>query len=293
MRRGPCDFGLFFVMGLVLFFNPGTSWAIYGPSLTRADNATALRACEEGNFSNGESISAALQSEDPAKIAPVLGKALEEVQDTRVTSEVNAARRFCVHELVPAQLPSEEEMASREVRQPTALVKQYKNLGIEYFYYGPDADWTLEKNPVDLNLLAKDYLDLRWGREAFLMMTRLGWSQGACQEGPDQFREVINHSEPFLVDYPDTEVSNDVRLELANAYATWWNVSRMERKPPEQPEKYKVGANEAKQRAIELYQQYLKAQKEPDPEVEKRLKALQKNPEGSGKFDYFCEDYED
>ena len=47
------------------------------------------------------------------------------------------------------------------------------------------------------------------------------------------------------------------------------------------PRKYKAGAAEAKRRAIELYQQYLSAQKNPKPEVAKRLKNLQENPKGS------------
>jgi len=34
------------------------------------------------------------------------------------------------------------------------------------------------------------------------MMTELGWSKGACQEGPDQFRLVIEHGEAFLAKYP-------------------------------------------------------------------------------------------
>lgn len=268
--------------------------AIYGPSLTRTDTAIALRACEEANFSNGAAIAEALSSDDPAKIASVLGDAMEELRTTRIMSDLNAARRFCIHELVPVQLPREGEIASQQASQPTTLVKRFKDLGIEYFYYGPDAAWTLEKNPVDLNILATSYLDSPWGRQAFLMMTRIGWSQGECREGPDQFREVINHSEQFLVENPDTEVSDSIRLELANAYATWWNISRAERNPPyEYPEKYKVGAAEAKQRAVELYQGYLKAQKKSVPEVEKRLKALQEDPKGSGEFDYYCADYED
>jgi len=125
------------------------------------------------------------------------------------------------------------------------------------------------------------------------MMTEIGWSKGSCQEGPDQFREVIRRGETFLRDYPDSEVSESVRLKLANAYATWWNVSRMKPDGYADPETYKPGALEAKQRAIELYQDHLKSQKLPSQEVLKRLKALQENPQGSETYDYFCEDYED
>lgn len=75
-------------------------WAIHGPSLTRTGTATALRAREEANSSNGAAIAEALRSNDPAKIAQALGDALEELRTTSFVSDLNAARRFCIHELV-------------------------------------------------------------------------------------------------------------------------------------------------------------------------------------------------
>jgi hypothetical protein len=270
------------------------SWALYGPSLARTDIATAARACVEGNMPHASEVAEVLQSGDAAKMIPILVDELEAFRATHFMEDRYAARAFCIHELIPDRLPREGEIASPGAFQPTALVKRFKELGIEYFYYSPDAEWTLEKNPVDLNALASAYLESEWGRQAFLMLTLMGWSQGACGEGPDQFREVINHGEKFLVEYPESEVSDSIRLELANAYATWWNLSRVEPNPPyEYPEIYRVGAGEAKQRAIELYQGYLKLQKKADPEIEKRLKALRENPKGSDAWDYYCPDYED
>lgn len=168
---------------------------------------------------------------------------------------------------------------------------KFKELGVEY-YYSPDGAWRPSENPVDLNQLATEFLDSRWGRKAFLMMTQLGWSKGACQEGPNQFRMVIKHGEPFLAKYPASEVSDSVRLEVTNAYATWWNVANMEPDAYTDPSRYKAGASHAKRRAIELYQQFLSAQKNPKPDIEKRLKNLLENPKGSNEWDYFCEDYE-
>ena len=80
---------------------------------------------------------------------------------------------------------------------------------------------------------------------------------------------------------------------MANAYATWWNVSQVEPDEYSNPANYKAGAPQAKRRAIELYQEYIKAQKTAGVKVRKRLKALQKNPKGTNERDYFCEDYED
>jgi hypothetical protein len=273
------------------------SWAMYGPSLVRADVSIAARACKEGHFDEGQRIVNAIRNGKPGEILLVLGDALKEWNATSVTSDqfnaLYAARAFCIHELVPAQLPPDGSNATLAVSRPPDEVRKFHDLGIEYIYYSPDGAWTLQKDPVDLNLLAKDFLDLEWGRQAFLMMTELGWSQGGCREGPDQFREVIKRSEIFLKQYPNSEVSDDVRLELANAYATWWNVSQSDADAYTAPKAYEVGAHEAKQRAIELYQNYLsKHQSSPD-DVRDRLTKLQQNPKGSSKYDYYCPDYED
>jgi hypothetical protein len=269
-----------------------SGWAIYGPSLTRADASVGLRACQESNFTQGREITNAERSGNSDDILRVLGDALKEWQATPATSVLYPARAFCIHELIPSRLPPSGEIATPAARQPTDAVRRFQGLGIEYVYYSPDAEWTLREDPVDLNQLAKR-LDSPWGRRAFLMMTQLGWSQGACQEGPDQFREVIKHGEKFLQDYPKSEVSDGVRLELANAYATWWNVSLDEANEDFSPEPSKVGAEEAKHKAIQLYQEYLNVQKTPNPDVRKRLRALQENPKGSSQYDYYCPDYED
>jgi hypothetical protein len=50
--------------------------------------------------------------------------------------------------------------------------------------------------------------------------------------GTGSISRVVKRSEKFLGDYPQSEVSDSVRLELAHAYATWWNLSRAEPNPP-------------------------------------------------------------
>jgi hypothetical protein len=93
---------------------------------------------------------------------------------------------FCIHELMPSHLPP--SLDPTKTLLPTTEVRHFQELGITYFYYDPDAEWVLRDDPVDLDPLAIQHLDSPWGRQAFLMMKGLGWSQGACQEGPDQFR---------------------------------------------------------------------------------------------------------
>ena len=262
----------FLLVSMILLAFSQPTWGIYGPSLARADRSVALHACQEAKFVQSQEILRSMQSGNPAEVLLVLGGALQEWRDTPTTSELYPARAFCIHELVPDHLPREGPMASPRALQPTVAVARFQDLGIHYFYYDPDAQWTLSEDPADLSQLAREHLESPWGRQAFLMMTRLGWSQGGCQEGPDQFREVIKHSEAFLRDYPQSEVSDSVRLELAYAYTTWWNLSRAANRGS-----YKEGADVAKQKAIGLYQQYLSRQKTPAADVQKRLNTLQQN----------------
>lgn len=279
---------------LVLVASSHLAWAIYGPGLERSDPEIASRACEEAHFKQGRRIVQAIDNGKPASILQVLGPALKEWRQTTKTSPLYPARTFCIHELIPSTL--EPKIVSKSDPspsiEPTSEVVKFKNLGIEYYYYDPDAAWRPSKNLVDLNQLAT-YLDSPWGRQAFLMMTKIGWSKGSCQEGPDQFRMVIKHGEAFLAKYPNSEISEQIRLAVANAYATWWNVSNMEPNDYTDPKKYKAGSAKAKQRAIQLYQQFLSTQKSPNRDVAKRLKNLQQDPKGSGEWDYFCDDYED
>lgn len=268
-------------------------WAIYGPSLARADASVAVRACQEGKFTRGPQITKAMQSGRPADVLLIVRDAFDEWRDTSESSAVYAARAFCIHELVPSRLTPENPEAPVPSRQPTNDVRRFQNLGIDYFYYSPDGEWTLSKNPVDLDQLATRHLDSQWGRQAFLMMTLIGWSHGACQEGPDQFRAVIMHSKKFLTEYPNSEVSEAIRLELAKSYATWWNLSRLKANEYTNPTTYTAGSQEAKQRAISLFREYLRTQKTPSKDVERRLKALLEDPDGSGDYEYSCEDYED
>jgi hypothetical protein len=276
-----------------------SAWAIYGPSLARTDTFTAVRACREGNFDRGQDIAAAMQTGQPEDALRVLPDTLRQWKATPTTSELYPARAFCVHELVPAALPAAGFPNSdpQVWRQTTPLVTHFQEVGIEYFYYGPDAQWTLRKDPVDLNDLASRHLSSRWGRQAFLMMTQMGWSNGGCAEGPDQFREVIKHSETFLAEYPGSEVSNDVRLETAKAYGTWWHVSRLTPQTggPDNPASYLEGSREARRKAIELYQNYLSTRKTDDKDVERRLKSLEANALDPRQrdYDYWCPDYED
>src|SRR5579883_2471711 len=158
---------------LLLFTFSNAAWAIYGPSLMRADRPTAVRACKEAQFREGIAIAKLVENGDANEIVGVLGSALREWRATSPNSVLYPARTFCIHELVPDRLPDQD--SSPQEHAPNKLIKQFKALGISYFYYGPDDAWTLQRNPVDLMTFAFGHQASRWGREAFLMMTKLGW----------------------------------------------------------------------------------------------------------------------
>lgn len=267
--------------------------AEYGPLLARIDPAIAARACAEANFREGKAINHGLKSGKPAEIENVLQTALIELRATDRTSTNYPARAFCIHELVPSGLSPGKGPIAVHGKGPTDDVRRFLALGIVYKYYDPDDSWKLRVGPVDLTDLAENHLDSPWGRQAFLMMTWMGWSQGACQEGPDQFREVIRHGEEFLNKLPNSEISADVRLEVAKAYTTWWDLSRSRPDQSIDPRKYEPGAEQARKKAILLYLFYLAGQKQDSPKIQETVKALEGKGDQQPSYDYFCEDYED
>lgn len=284
----------YYSLALIFALSCRASFAIYGPSLARADKQISKLACHDARFTQSGAIQDALQNERISEIVSILPGALKELKDTSPSSSLYPSRAFCVHELIPSSLPANTQ--SKSSSRPPAAVVTLRAIGLDYFYYEPDATWTLRKDPVDLETLATKYLNSRWGRQAFLMMTQLGWSKGGCQEGPDQFRLVIQRGEPFLRRFPNSEVSNDVRLALANAYATWWNLSQ--NPPSGKANTYLKGAARSKDKAIALYQVCLHGDGHSLPQssqqqAELRLKKLRSDIKGSNTYDYYCGDYED
>jgi hypothetical protein len=274
-----------------LYYPPSPT---YGPSQAYSAPGVALIACREAHFKQDVAIGTAIEDRDPDQILQVLRSALEVWRVTPETSDLYPARAFCIHELVPHNLPGMDvPEGSPLASQPTASVRQLREMGVKYWYDDGDRNWFVE-NPVDLLSLGTGHLNSRWGREAFLMMTKLGWSAGNCKEGPDyQFREVIRRGKEFLNAYPKSETSNSIRLEVANAYATWWTLSISQPRPPDfSPDAYKPGGEQARDNAIEIYQEYEKRRDTPNKYVENHLHAL-RDRIPLRQIDYFCEDYED
>jgi len=107
----------------------------------------------------------------------------------------------------------------------------------------------------------EDYQGTPWGEQAFLLIENRGWEPHVgCGSGSDQFRMVIRNGERFLREHPQTPHRPDILLALAQAYETWWSVSQAGANDEYvDPTRYQEGAADARQKAIQYYEQVLRA----------------------------------
>jgi hypothetical protein len=134
---------------------------------------------------------------------------------------------------------------------------------------------------------------VRWFRgtpaaaDALVEMLRLGAYGGPWFNDdeflPDEFAENHLHRRIIsLLSAPTWKKLNDPRLSriLAEAYETWWSLSRASADDPELQQSgvaasdYQTGAEVARRKAIELYQKNLTG--ESDPELRSRVAKLRK-----------------
>lgn len=99
-----------------------------------------------------------------------------------------------------------------------------------------------------------------WGQHAFALLLEKGWdTSGTCQEGAGQFRRVIEQGEAFLAGHPHGWPELQTKLALAQAYETWWSLSRA----PENDDyayapDYQEGAAAAREKTIAYYEQVVR-----------------------------------
>jgi len=122
----------------------------------------------------------------------------------------------------------------------------------------------------------EDYAGMPWGEQAFLLLESLGWNTHVgCQAGSDEFRMVIQTGERFLREYTESQNRPDVLLFVAQSYETWWSLSQAgSRDDYVDPAKYQEGAEAAREKAIQLYEQLLTA----DPGGDAAARARQQLP---------------
>ncbi len=94
---------------------------------------------------------------------------------------------------------------------------------------------------------------------AFLMMLDRGFDPSdSCEAGEDQFHRVASEAAAYLSKRPDSKYRADVSYLLAQAYEIWWSEGQ------KYDDKAREGAETARRRAVELYQQIVRAEPTSD-----------------------------
>ena len=106
----------------------------------------------------------------------------------------------------------------------------------------------------------QDFPTTDWGERAFVLLLDSGWdTSGTCSKGgADQFRQVISQGETFLQQHPNSENRAFVTHLVAQAYATWWTLSKTPARGMEDyvdSSQYAEGSEAARLKAIDDFEQ--------------------------------------
>jgi hypothetical protein len=74
----------------------------------------------------------------------------------------------------------------------------------------------------------REFGDTHAGEKAFVALLTTGWTTEAgegCPANPDLFREVIDRSEAYMAQHPQTAVRKDLVFLLAVANESWWSIA--------------------------------------------------------------------
>ena len=138
-----------------------------------------------------------------------------------------------------------------------------------------------------------------WGEDAFVFLLASGWDTSpTCEAGADRFREVIRQGEKFLTDRPASPRRPQVLFYVAEAYETWWSLSQAVPCTGNQtadcddyanPGDYQQGSAEARQKAIEAYEQLAQfAPQSDEAAYAQRHLPLLKQGEDTNQRRFFC-----
>jgi hypothetical protein len=153
----------------------------------------------------------------------------------------------------------------------SASREQLAALGVNYVRDDEQQCWNYSGDL--LKHVSTDFGDTPWGERAFLLLLDHGWNTGvACSADSDQFRIVIQQGLVFLEKHSSSPYRLDVQFAVAQAYETWWSLSQAlrpqervdEEEPDADPAQYQKGAEAARQKAVEVYEQLLQAAPQSD-----------------------------
>lgn len=105
----------------------------------------------------------------------------------------------------------------------------------------------------------RDYPATPAGEDAFALLLDTAWDTTACcEKGSDAFRNVIREGEQFLASRANSPRRLDVEFAAAEAYETWWSLSRApavrDNEADPSPDAYREGAEGARAKAIAYYE---------------------------------------
>jgi hypothetical protein len=208
-----------------------------------------------------------------AKAAPP-----EHRPDLLLAADVVASRL----DLSPTYPPTPETRKQIDELADFGLTFRWAELGAMYDY-DRDLIWQLWK----------DSPGTAAGEDAFLLLLDHGWdTSSCCAKNSDGFRNVIREAEQFLAARPNSARRLQVEFLAAQAYETWWSLSR----PPEvkgieeiTPEAYQQGADAAREKAIAYYDDIRgKAPDGPEAKCAVASLALLREKRSTNQFRFFC-----
>jgi hypothetical protein len=209
------------------------------------------------------------------------------LQAAEQTTDAQQAPLLLAADELAAKLGTTNDLDDPEWReQRQAWVRH----GMNYEWNQLGASWVYQRDL--LRRVWKETPGGTWGEWAFLQLLAAGWdTSGACAEGTDSFRKVIEQGEPFLKNAPRSAHAMEVRLALAQAHETWWSLSQAspERDDYADAAQYQDGSAVARERAIALYEEIMR-NAAAGPQAEKARRQLPRLKLGidTNQRQYFC-----
>ncbi len=207
-------------------------------------------------------------SQSLPRILPILGHETTRGEDPRVREALQSvlgSAKTASRERLPILLLVADFLAekfwcdTRGTGDCRPLTEQDSSCKLSWKHNELAGGWFYQHNL--LWLLREKYSRHPWGEIAFVLLLDRGWdTSGMCRNGADQFREVIRQGEAFLSGHPSSPLRAEVVFLVGQAYETWWSLSQVDPKTAEyaNPELYRKGAPEAREKAIQYFEEVLK-----------------------------------
>jgi hypothetical protein len=134
---------------------------------------------------------------------------------------------------------------------------QLEERGLGFSWVGLGMTWAYGHEL--LRQVSQELPDTDWGEWAFLMLLDRGWDTSPFCESSDRFRLVVEQGERFLSERPRSPQRRRVLLSVAEAYETWFSLSRAA--PDDEyanASSYEAGSERARLAAIARYEELLR-----------------------------------